>query len=364
MNRQRFSFQVLIFFVLMTFLIISGCAGGGEEEATSPNTNDDAAYTQADLAGTWRIHKLANDPRWTRATFTVNESGVVSCVSYEDSTGANVCPASFDLQWTVANGAITASGDNAGSDVHMTMTSNFKLIAGTGAAADDSKEFLVTQRITEEITYSESDVRNKTFVYHSLIVGNEKKWVYGAGATSDVGAVTISSETDPAGSTTPPNFGTMSVGTDGIVTLTGFTDYRGFLSDDKKTIVGTFTDKNGDDQLMVIQITGQTYGAMPAGDWNAHGLVVGSSSYAPFWLYFTATADNSGTISFSNWEFSQPLAIFVVPDSADVALSGSGVVTSDTMALHGQLSDDNTFMVSTLTPYTDCYALTIFTDVP
>ncbi|MFA5321820.1 MAG: hypothetical protein WC373_04040 [Smithella sp.] len=364
MNKQRFSCHALLFFILMMFLMISGCAGGGEDATSSSGTNDEAAYTQADLAGTWRIHKLANDPQWIRETFEVNESGVVSCVSYEDSAGANVCPTSFALQWTVANGVITASGNNAGSDVHMTMTSNFELIAGTGTATDDSEELLVAQRITEATTYSESDIQDKTFVYHSLIVGNENKWVYGEGSTDSTGVVTIASETDPNGAVTPIAVGTLSVDSSGGVLLTGLASYKGFMSVDKKTIVGTFTDSNGDYQLMIIQITGKIYGAMPAGDWNSHGLVVGSSSYAPFWLHFTAAVDSTGTINFSNWEFSQPLAIFVVPDDAEISLSSSGVVTSDKMALHGQLSDDSTFMVSTQTPYTDCYSLTVYTDVP
>lgn len=357
----------------MTFLIISGCAGGGEEEATSPDTNDDAAYTQTDLAGTWRIHKLANDPRWTRATFTVNESGVVSCVSYEDSTGANVCPASFDLQWTVANGAITASGDNAGSDVHMTMTSNFKLIAGTGTGSDESRELIVAQRIGTG--YGSGDVQGKSFVFHQLSTGTNKEWRYGAGATDSSGLITMTSETGPNDNAMKLTGVTISSDVNGAVSMNGgdITNFSGYLSNDKKTIVGTYT-SGSDFTLIIIQITGQTYtaGALPAGGWNAHCLAVGNLTVSvlgmdiditPFWLHYAATVDNNGTISFSNWVSSNSLV--TEQDSPTATISASGEITlNDSTNFNGQGSDDSTFMVATQTPEENVYSLTIYTDAP
>ena len=378
MKKQKNSSWISQYLFLIILLIISGCAGGGEDkpDSSDSDTGYEAVYTQADLAGTWRIHKLANDPKWIRGTFEVNTSGVVSCVSYQDSTGAANCPIPFDLQWTVStDGTITESGDNAGSSVHMTMTSNFKLIAGTGTAADDSKEMLVAQRVVSGTYYAATDVQDNMFVHHSLIAGDEKKWVYGTGSTDGSGVVVISSETDPSGTITPGSVGTISVDGNGVVSLTGIANYRGFLSDDKKTIVGTFTNSGGDYQLMIIQIIGRTYGAIPAGYWKSHGLVVGNLvvnilfddiEVTPFWLHFSATVNSSGTISFEDWSSSESLVLTsdLLPDSAEISLSSWGEVTSDTMGMHGQLSDDNTFMVSTQTPYTDCYSLTVYTDAP
>lgn len=375
MKEQKFLSRISWALFLIMLLMLSGCAGGGED---TPESSGDpgyvAVYSQADLAGTWRIHKLANDPKWIRATFTVDAIGTVSCVSYQDSTGAATCPAPFDLQWSVAtDGTITESGDNAGSAVHMTMTSNVKLMAGTGTEADNSKAMLVAQRVVNGTDYLATDLQDRTFVHHSLMAGDEKKWVYGAGSTDSGGLVTISSETDPGGDVIPAAVGTIAVDGNGVVTLSGVADFQGFLSDDKKTIVGTFTNAGGDYQLMIIQITGRTYGAMPAGYWKSHGLAVGSLvvnilgsdiAITPFWLNFSATVNSSGTISFSDWSFSQSLAETVVPESAEVSLSSSGEVTSSTMGMHGQLSDDSTFMVSTQNPYTDCFALTVYTDAP
>jgi hypothetical protein len=361
--------RIAALFLMTSFLIMTGCAGGGEDKASVDNGNP-AVYQQEDLARTWSFYELANEPKWTRTIYAVDEDGFLSCESYEDSAGITACPDPVDLRWTVAtDGTISESGASASSGVHMSMTSDFKLIAGTGTSADSSKAMRVAQRIEPANSYDDEDLQGKTFVYHGLVVGTQKKWIYGEGSIDAGGAVSINSETDPSGAVIPvSDWGTISVDGDGIVTLTGLSNYKGFLSADKKTIAGTFTDAGGNHQLTIIQITGHVFdeGPLPAGIWKGHSLVVGNAPYAPFWLHHTATVDNIGTITFSNWASSQFLVLFfgLVPDSAAGTISSSGTITSDRMAFHGQASDDNTFMVCTQTPETNYHALTIYTDTP
>jgi hypothetical protein len=361
--------RIAILFLMASFLMMAGCAGGGEDKTPADNGNP-AAYRQEDLAGRWSFYELANEQKWTRTIYTVDADGSVSCESYEDSAGITDCPDPFDLRWTVASdGTITESGASSAASVHMSMTSDFKLIAGTGTTADSSKALRVVQRIEPAISYGNEDLRGKTFVYHGLVVGTQKKWIYGEGSIDAGGAVIINSETDPNGTVAPvSDWGKISVSGDGIVTLTGASNYKGFLSADKKTIAGTFTDAGGNHQLTIIQVTGHLFdeGPLPAGSWKGHSLVVGNAPYAPFWLHHTATVDNIGTITFSNWASSEFLVLFfgLVPDSAVGTISSSGTITSDRMAFHGQASDDNTFMVCTQTPETNYHALTIYTDTP
>ncbi|MDI6741158.1 MAG: hypothetical protein QMD11_00320 [Smithella sp.] len=361
--------RIAVLFLMTSFLIMSGCAGGGEDK-TSADNGTPAVYQQEDLAGKWSFYELANEPKWTRTIYTVDPDGSVSCESYDDSAGITSCSDPFDLRWTVASdGTITESGVSASSGVHMSMTSDFNLIAGTGTAADASKALRVVQRIEPSVLYDNEDLRGKTFVYHGLVVGTQKKWIYGEGSIDAGGAVTINSETDPNGAVFPvSDWGTISVGGDGIVTLTGLSNYKGFLSADKKTITGTFTDAGGNHQLTIIQVTGHVFdeGPLPSGVWKGHSLVVGNASYAPFWLHHTATVDETGTITFSNWASSEFLVVFfgLVPDSAVGTISSSGTIVSDQMAFHGQASDDNKFMVCTQTPETNYHALTIYTDTP
>lgn len=365
MNVQKISAWVLSFFLIIILSIISGCAGGGEDEPASSDSSDTAAYTQADLAGTWRLSKLADD-HWMRGTFTVDTSGQVACVAYEDSNGTTTCPSDFNLIWTAAtDGAITESGTSAESSIHMTMNSTLQLIAGTGSGSDGSQQMRVAQR--EGSGYSVSDVQDKSFVFHQLSAGANQVWRYGSGSTNASGLITMMSETGPSDTALTLTGLTISSDVNGQVTLTGggISAFSGYLMNDKKTIVGTYT-SGSDYRLIVIQITGRTYpaGNLPQGSWRAHGLVVGPSSYAPFWLRYKASVDSSGTINFGSFSSSQPLAALVVPTSADATVTSSGEISSSTMAMHGQAGDDSTFMVSTTTPYTDCYSLTVYTDFP
>lgn len=368
-RRRNVWVRIAVLFLMASFMMTAGCAGGGEDKTPADNGNP-PAYRQEDLTGRWSFYELANEPKWTRTIYAVDADGSVSCESYEDSAGITGCSDPFDLRWTVAsNGTITESGTSAGSDVHMSMTSDFKLTAGTGTAADSSKALRVAQRIEPAVSYDDENLQGKTFVYHGLVAGAQKKWIYGEGSIDAGGAVSINSETDPSGAVVPvSDWGTISVGGDGIVTLTGAANYKGFLSADKKTITGTFTDAGGNHQLTIIQITGHEFeeGPLPAGVWKGHSLVVGNAPYAPFWLHHTATVDNTGTITFSNWASSEFLVLFfgLVPDSAEGTISSSGTVVSDQMAFHGQASDDSTFMICTQTPETNYHALTIYTDMP
>ena len=198
-------------------------------------------------------------------------------------------------------GVITTSGSNSANvgTVHMTMTSNKNLIVGTGTNGDGPGYYYEMDIIQKEVpgtTYSDADVRNKSWVYHELEVGGNNGWKYGNGTIDAAGAMTISSETTPSGTTTPGATGaTIAVNTNGVVTVTGgpgaesLLTYQGFLSADKKTIVGTFTDDwGGGDiryRLMIIQVTGQTYtaGTFPALTAATHTLACGAM---PFWIHY------------------------------------------------------------------------------
>jgi hypothetical protein len=131
----------------------------------------------------------------------------------------------------------------------------------------------------------------------------------------------------------------------------GMATYQGFMSDDKKTIVGTFTDGDAGSEcyhLMIIQITGQTYtaGSLPAGTLSTH--VVGSGAM-PFWIHYTNTVDNSGVMTFSDWVASNPTIIAPVTTLTGY-IDASGTVTmAGNPTFHGQVSHDSTFTVSTQT---------------
>ena len=326
-----------------------------------------AVYTQADLAGTWNIHFLrtGNKNKWKTGTAMIDSYGNAIMTSCMDSTGDDSCPATGTIQFTLAaNGVISASGANASPNTRMTMTSNKDFIVGTADNTSASSfELWIMQRVVSGITYSSADLQNQSLVGHELRVGHQNHWRYWTGTTDANGMLTISSETDPSGTNTPGATGeTLSVDSAGVVTGKGM---YGFLSADKKTLVSvdTYTDTNGTSyDLTIIQITGQAYtaGTLPAGTYFAHMLAVGASP-APFRLHFTASTYNGGIMIFRDWISSN--SVFTNPgENFHGWISASGTVTiSEMPTYNGQVSNDGTFIVATLTNTTGVYSLQINT---
>ena len=341
-------------------------------------------FTQADLTGTWRMNVLKKGYKsngttlkneWMRAMYSINSSGVVSCLDMADSTGVTTCPDPFALTLTMneTTGVITQSGANANADGHMTMTLNKNLMAGTETgSAGHSYHLMIAQKVTGA-SYSTTDVQSKSYVYHQLNIGlTRNEWEYGAGTSDSAGLLTISSGLNSSqGSVTPGSTGcTLSVNsTTGVVTSTGgscgsATTFQGFLSDDKKTIVGTLAGPGDNVQaLLIIQITGQTYtaGFSPAGTSATHSLIVGSGGAAG-WEHDTKTTDSSGGMTFSDWVDSHsgtaPVGTFTG------YITSSGTVTIDgNPTYHGQASHDGNFVVGTSTPGTGVYSLHVTTKV-
>jgi hypothetical protein len=338
-----------------------------------------ATFTQADLTGTWRMNMLrkglnssGTTPRneWARARITIDASGVASCLSYTDSTGVTTCPAPFDMTFTMdeTTGVITetgTSGSNAGTN-HMTMTLNKNFIAQTatnGGGPYYNYQLMTAQKEVAGTSYSADDVKSKSLVYHQLRVGSDNEWEYGTATTDATGLITVTSATGPSGPRTAGTVGTFSLGSNGVITVSGgdpsMATFQGFLSDDKKTIVGTQTDSGSGYTvygLFIFQITGQTYtpGTIPAQTSAVHMLGVGASN-AAFWVHYTNTVDSGGVMTPSDWVPSNP-GVTAPVGTYTGYITSSGTVTIDgNPTYHGQASHDGTFTVGTQTSGTGPY---------
>ena len=307
---------------------------------------------------------------WTRATISIDATtGVASCVSMSNSSDGTGCPNPFDLTFTIdPTGVIAQTGDNA-ADVgnHMTMTSNKNFMAGTGTThtlgfsqnknsiggtspsnVPGSYQLAIAQKVVPGTAYGNVDLRNKSFAFHGMSVGYANGWAYGTASTDNAGVISIvTSEVSDGSVVSLPDGFTLSVNSSGIVTVSGVPSFQGFLSDDRKTIVGTFSGGNSY-QMVIIQILGQTFpadtmlGQMAAG----HSLATGESG--PFWATFKVGSVN-GTLYFYNWNTSN---LMPAPSSgyynATVTLTGTVTLDEDT-SYNGQISHDGLFQVSTQT---------------
>jgi uncharacterized repeat protein (TIGR02543 family) len=322
------------------------------------------AFTQDDLTGTWHMNQLkTGGGKWGRAMFSINSSGNATFSSCLSSDGDTTCPSAGTVTMTInASGVITVSG-SGDTDNHMTMTSNKNFAAGTATSGSSSNpNLMIIQKVVTGTSYSNADLQSKSFVYHQLKVGSNNEWEYGSGTTNGTGVVAPGNYTDPTGTyESGGGPGTISVSGDGVVTFSNDTAFSGFLSADKKTIVGTDTPNTGVHSLMIIQVTGQTYtaGYLPVGTMVGHMLAVGSSP-APFWVHFTITVASGGVITDSDWVASNS-GITGNGTTDHGSISASGTVTIAGSDFHGQMSDDGKFMVGTQTLDTGVYSLIVTT---
>ena len=328
------------------------------------------AFTQADLTGTWIMHglKTGSASIWAYMTLTIDSSGNVTTSNYLNSTGSTTGggTGTFTIG---SNGVITASGSgsNLPPNLNLTMTSNKNVIAGTsydsGNPTIGAADLWIFQKVVSGTTYSSADVQNLSFVFHELYnsTTNEPSWQYGTGTTNASGVVTFTSLTNPTGPQTPPSSpGTLSVDSSGNVTQSGDTNFNGFLSADKKTIVATDTTNGSDYNLFIIQITGQTYNAGPliAGTWTQHFVSEVDFTNSPdydspanpnaFWVDETQTVTSGGAYAYSNATSS--LSGFTPSSGGTASITSSGTVTtSENSTYNGQMSYDGTFCVGTAT---------------
>ncbi|MGZ8450364.1 MAG: fibronectin type III domain-containing protein, partial [Candidatus Deferrimicrobiaceae bacterium] len=294
------------------FFIVTAQGAGGESaasgERTATPTAPAGAFSQADLTGTWKITMLRTssdntENGWTRATVTADPSGNLTVTSVENSDGSADIPPAGTMRWTIdGSGVVSESGVNADDNVHMTMTSNKNFIAGTGGAG--SHALRVIQKVVSETTYANADLANKSFVIHGLTISSGfNAWNHQDGTTDASGMMSLANDIGPGGDSGPQaNAGTISVDSSGTVTVDTLPGFKGFLSADKKTIVATFTETDAGGtwyQLMIIQISGQTYAAADlVGTSSGHTLGVGNAN---FWSHYTTTGTVGGVITFSSY---------------------------------------------------------------
>jgi hypothetical protein len=340
-------------------------------DATMPDNNFvgtpvPAVFTQADLEGTWKINVLATGVMnaWMRETMTVNDDGVTHCVSHEDSFGGIDCgedDPDSRLIIDPTTGVITPNDDPA---THITMTSNKNFMAGTSGETESGVALLyIGQKVVPGTVYADSDLQSKSMVFHFLQGGYSSSWAYGLFTTDGSSNLSLESMTSPSGSTSGGSLGPVSLDANGTVLLPALTTFKGFMSDDKKTIVGTFTQDDGGDQIsysmMIWQVTGDTFaytgGFLPDAIYAGHMISCGASS---FWAHWTA-AVASGVWTPGDWVDSLGGS---APDETTFSIDATGKVTNTAgKDYHGQMSRDRKFLVGTQTSGTGVYSLIVET---
>ncbi len=365
MNKKKGSTRFLLyFFILMFLMFIAGCSSKDNKPAPAP------AYTQADLTGTWHAHMLQAGStgitnQWQYVTVTIDSTGTLTFADCLDGTTSTTCPTG-PIVWTInSSGVISETDNGTATDSHFTMTSNKNFIAGTGTGGGGTGSQMIIA-LKEGTSYTGTELNSQSLIYHELAVGVANQWIYGTGTTYSDGELTISSYTDPSG--THPSGDTgykLLVNTSGDVTLQGEDSFHGFLSDDKKTIVGVLNYDPSSPALIIFQITtGQTVTATAylGTTFYGHELACGASP-APFWDHETVTVGILGGITLSDF-VSSSSSVTAPTATLTGSIDSSGTITiSGIDQYNGHISYDGNFVVGTQTDDTDTgvYSLSIMT---
>ena len=326
-----------------------------------------AAFTQADIEGKWSLHELVAGTAagWRHFTLTIDSDGNLSFADCF-STGSPTCPTG-PIVWIIdpTTGVITESGVGGNPNNNYTMASNKNFIAGTLHDIGATYPALwIVQKKVDGTVYANANLQSKNFVFHQLNVGLSNKWQYGTGSTSSTSAINISSQTASDGTPTTVDIGgaIISVDSNGVVTMTGtgMATYNGFLSADKKTIVGTVTEGTEYHMLIIQIIDGQSSATSNiAGTSYGHMLAAGADP-APFWLHRTLSI-TGGIISFHLSWVSSNSAVTRPTGTQIISIGSSGTATIIGSDFNGQLSYDGKFMVGTETFATGVFALEVIT---
>jgi hypothetical protein len=322
-------------------------------------------FTQADLTGTWDLYQFQvgdESAGWFRAVVNLDVSGIISIVNYEDTMGDSNPPGPTGLWWTInTNGVVTQTGDLSSPSFHGTMASNKQLIVGTVTLDPSTKGIRVARKRVPGVIFNSSDIWGKTFVYHSLSDGALRKlWEYGFGYMDSTGKSTIASYVDPDGTHIGQSEYYLSIDSEGIVTRSGNSTFKGIMTPDKSAIfvVATLEPEFGTIySLGVLQITGQTFSQQDlAGTYGFYDLFVSQSDAG--WLHGKVSIDSSGLGSFTDLiDDYGPRA----PFTASITLAQDGTVTiPGNPTLHGTFSRTGNLIATTHTNSLGGFELGLF----
>jgi len=340
-----------------TYYFIVTAVKAGKESVASLKVSAihiHATFAQTDLEGPWYITVfrtgVGNPPTdlgWLRMRVTLDAAGNATINSYEQSDGVTTIPIGA-LGFTIdADGIVTQTGDFGGLTSHNVMSSNKTLIIGSNTISASVQEIRIIQKADVLVTFSDSDLMSKSFVFHQLASGAEDGWVRGAGSIDAARQVTITSIIDSAGGGTIPAVDTLSIDANGVVTSLNEPNFQGVMSLDKTLIVGTTKDVTGTSfQLRVIQVSGGTFTmADLAGAYNFSSLFGGASA---LWQYGSLTINLFGETNFLTYLDSTGSS--VLPPNYTLSMDAAGTITSAAdVTLHGTMSSTKDLMVSTFT---------------
>lgn len=241
---------------------------------------------------------------------------------------------------------------SAHASIYGHLASNKRFVVATDNDDFFNYSLIVIRKRDASVTFSDGDIRGKSFTYHQLYGGPDNVWTYGFGSIDSLGSVTLDNALEPSGAL--PGYPlvditTLVVNSAGIVTNPPDNDFYGWLTHDKNTIFALIDDPLGRSmyQFIIIQFLGHTYVQEDlAGTWRFNVLYGWNT---PGWLKGTWTINAAGAGTYDSTTFLTDMGWTVPPSTPEVlTLAPDGIITnSSSPTYHGMLSAGGDLYVRT-----------------
>lgn len=328
--------------VLLTVLLafISACSGGGGgEDSSTPNSTTN--YSEEDLQGTWNVHTLASGPGapwWERGDLSITSTGSFTSSTTHNYGGENDRTGVLNIS---SDGEVTLVGV---SSLQGQMDYDKTVIVCTTTwsfGSPGTTELQVLVRASN--SYSTSDLAGSWSVYGLASGTGAPWWERGEMIIESDGsftATTIESNGDDDNLS-----GTLSINSEGDVTLAGVGTLLGNMDAGKTVMVWTDTwssGSSGTTELKLLTKNGDLYSTSDLeGTWSVHGLASGEG--APWWERGTVFIEADGSFSSittdSDGGSDNQSGAFILSSNGEVTVSGS--------TIHGSMDAGKTVIVWT-----------------
>jgi len=217
-------------------------------------TKAGGTFTTGDLEGIWNLHALAtrgNLGGWVYGTFPIDGTGTftgswITSRGHTESPSGTLSIDEHGIIKAVHFGGLT-------STFHGVMSKNKGMVVSTGTGGDGSYQLHLF--VKSGGTFTTSDLSG-TWCWHGLTLGDYSAWQGWFHTTTVVDSsgnfnFVPGSYLNSSGETDITQSGTMSITSDGIVTIPGKPDAQGKMSTDKDMIVMTMDDGGGGYDLTI-----------------------------------------------------------------------------------------------------------------
>jgi len=320
-------------------------------------------FSYSDFEGTWYLHELISgdgpqqEPGWCYGSITCDSYGYAtySVTNHNGQTDSGTSP----WQLSISNNGIITDPSNPLAELHgiMSADKSFMVYSQSEQPRDQPKLSVFIKREVSP-SFSNGDLEG-TWRNHGLISGDSPYqtpgWYWG-NYTFDGNGVLINATpiTDSLGNSdyipSDPGF---NVGSEGILTSSGVSNFRGVMNDNKDMIFavatmcpGRNTDVCGYNLLAGIKEGTTSFNTVDLqGYWHVHGLASGDSPQWTGWFYGTFIVDSAGNFTCSGQNSDGDTN----NQEGTLSITSNGIVTIvEEAASHGVMNINKDIIIFTM----------------